>query len=194
MSEEINKKSILKKKFPLLLMLSLIGLGSLLLGIGASYWLSSNSSQSSSASSQAAIYQEFMAVDWKNETGENVNSQAWKNKILVINFWASWCPPCVEEMPMLSAFNQKLDNNTVQMIGIGIDSPSNLRQFLQNTTVTYPILLGGLEGSNWMKRLGNSQGALPYTVILNPDGKILLTKLGKITEKELESVLLLKDK
>jgi hypothetical protein len=80
------------------------------------------------------------------------------------------------------------------MIGIGIDSPSNLRQFLQNTTVTYPILLGGLEGSNWMKRLGNSQGALPYTVILNPDGKILLTKLGKITEKELESVLLLKDK
>jgi thiol-disulfide isomerase/thioredoxin len=194
MSEEINKKSILKKKFPLLLMLSLIGLGSLLLGIGASYWLSSNSSQSNSASSQAAIYQEFIAVDWKNETGESVNSQAWKNKILVINFWASWCPPCVEEMPMLSAFNQKLDNNTVQMIGIGIDSPSNLRQFLQNTTVSYPILLGGLEGSNWMKRLGNSQGALPYTVILNPDGKILLTKLGKITEKELESVLLLKDK
>jgi len=194
MSEEINKKSILKKKFPLLLMLSLIGLGSLLLGIGASYWLSSNSSQSNSASSQAAIYQEFIAVDWKNETGESVNSQAWSNKILVINFWASWCPPCVEEMPMLSAFNQKLDNNTVQMIGIGIDSPSNLRQFLQNTTVTYPILLGGLEGSNWMKRLGNSQGALPYTVILNPDGKILLTKLGKITEKELESALLLKDK
>ena len=194
MSEEINKKSILKKKFPLLLMLSLIGLGSLLLGIGASYLLSSNSSQSSSANSQAAIYQEFIAVDWKNETGESVNSQAWKNKILVINFWASWCPPCVEEMPMLSVFNQKLDNNTVQMIGIGIDSPSNLRQFLQNTTVSYPILLGGLEGSNWMKRLGNSQGALPYTVILNPDGKILLTKLGKITEKELESVLLLKDK
>jgi len=194
MSEEINKKTALKKKFPLLLLLSLIGLGSLLLGIVASYWFTSSTPQNSSTSAQSAIYQEFLAVDWKNENGESVNSQAWKNKILVINFWASWCPPCVEEMPMLSAFNKKLDNNTVQMIGIGIDSPTNLRQFLQNTSVSYPILLGGLEGSNWMKRLGNSQGALPYTVILNPDGKILLTKLGKITEKELESVLLLKDK
>jgi len=194
MSEEINKKTALKKKFPLLLLLSLIGLGSLLLGIVASYWFTSSTPQNSSTNAQSAIYQEFLAVDWKNENGESVNSQAWKNKILVINFWASWCPPCVEEMPMLSAFNQKLDNNTAQMIGIGIDSPTNLRQFLQNTSVSYPILLGGLEGSNWMKRLGNSQGALPYTVILNPDGKILLTKLGKITEKELESVLLLKDK
>jgi thiol-disulfide isomerase/thioredoxin len=194
MSEEINKKTALEKKFPLLLMLSLIGLGSLLLGLGASYWLSSNPSQSSSASSQAAIYQEFLAVDWKKETGESANTEAWKNKILIINFWASWCPPCVEEMPMLSAFNQKIDSNTVQMVGIGIDSPSNLRQFLEKATVSYPILLGGLEGSDWMKRLGNLQGALPYTVILNPDGKILLTKLGKISEKELESVILLKDK
>ena len=194
MSEEINKKSILKMKFPLLLMLFLIGLGSLILGLLASYWISSNSSSSNSTNPQSALYQEFLAADWKSETGESVNTLAWNNKILVINFWASWCPPCVEEMPMLSAFNQKLDPNSIQMVGIGIDSPSNLRQFLRNTTLSYPVLIGGLEGSNWMKRLGNSQGALPYTIILNPNGKILLTKLGKISEKELETALFSKDK
>lgn len=194
MTKEINKKSALKKKFPLLLMLCLIGLGSLLLGLGASYWFSNHSFSLTNSNTQSALYQEFLESPWKNVSGETMDTQAWKKKTLVINFWASWCPPCVEEMPMLSAFNQKIDANSVQMVGIGIDSPSNLRQFLEKTTVTYPVLMGGLEGSDWMKRLGNSQGALPYTVILSPEGKMILTKLGKISEAELESALLPKDK
>ena len=192
MTEEINKKTALKKNFPLLLMLSLIGLGSLLLGLGASYWFSSNSSSASQA--QTALYQEFLETPWKNVAGEVVDTPAWKKKTLVINFWASWCPPCVEEMPMLSAFNQKMDANSIQMVGIGIDSPSNLRQFLEKTSVSYPLLMGGLEGSNWMKRSGNDQGALPYTIILSPEGKVVFTKLGKISENELQTALLPKDK
>lgn len=194
MTEEINKKSALKKNFPLLLMLSLIGLGSLLLGFGASYLLSSPNSLSTSSNEQKALYQEFLDTSWKNVAGDVVETQAWKKKTLVINFWASWCPPCVEEMPMLSAFNQKIDANSIQMVGIGIDSPTNLRQFLEKTTVSYQVLMGGLDGSDWMKRLGNSQGALPYTIILSPEGKVLFTKLGKVTENELQSALLLKDK
>ena len=194
MTEEINKKTALKKSFPLLLMLSLIGLGSLLLGSGASYWFSSQNAGVHPSSSQSALYQEFLDSSWKNVSDEVVDTKAWKNKTLVINFWASWCPPCVEEMPMLSAFNQKIDANSIQMVGIGIDSPSNLRQFLEKTTVSYQVLMGGLDGSDWMKRLGNAQGALPYTIILSPEGKVLFTKLGKVSESELQSALLPKDK
>ena len=73
--------------------------------------------------------------------------------------------------------------------GIGIDSPSNIRQFLEKTPVSYPIMIGGLDGSALAKQMGNAQGALPYTVIINAKGKSVFTKLGKISEEELKKAI-----
>ena len=81
------------------------------------------------------------------------------------------------------------DNKNVLIVGIGIDSPSNIRQFLEMTPVSYPIVIGGLEGSNLSKQMGNTQGALPYTVIINQKGKAIYTKLGKISEEELRKAI-----
>lgn len=118
-----------------------------------------------------------------------ISTKAWQNKVLVINFWASWCPPCVEEMPLFVRYQDSYASKNVLFVGIGIDSPSNIREFLTKTPVNYPIVLGGLEGSQWAKNFGNPTGGLPFTLIINAKGQILKTKLGKMTEDELKSAL-----
>jgi hypothetical protein len=95
----------------------------------------------------------------------------------------------VEEMPALDHLQQEYLQKNVLFVGIGIDSPSNIREFLKNTPVSYPIVIGGMEGSNLSKQMGNAQGALPYTVIINAKGKAVYTKLGKIDEEELSKAI-----
>ena len=131
----------------------------------------------------------FFANPWQTPDGKLVNLNEWQGKVLVVNFWASWCPPCVEEMPALDHLQQQYLQKNVLFVGIGIDSPSNIREFLKNTPVSYPIVIGGLEGSNVSKQMGNIQGALPYTVIINAKGKSVYTKLGKIGEDELNKAI-----
>jgi thiol-disulfide isomerase/thioredoxin len=131
----------------------------------------------------------FFANPWQTPDGKLANTEQWRGKVLVVNFWASWCPPCVEEMPTLDKLQAEFKNQNVLFVGIGIDSPSNIREFLQNTPVSYPIVIGGLEGSNLSKQMGNTQGALPYTVIIKAKGKASSSKLGKISEDELRNVI-----
>jgi thiol-disulfide isomerase/thioredoxin len=131
----------------------------------------------------------FFANPWQTPDGKSVDTKEWRGKVLVVNFWASWCPPCVEEMPTLDKLQAEFKTQNVLFVGIGIDSPSNIRQFLEKTPVSYPIVIGGLEGSNISKQMGNAQGALPYTVIINTQGKATSSKLGKIGEEELKSAI-----
>jgi peroxiredoxin len=92
-------------------------------------------------------------------------------------------------MPALDKIAQEYAAKNVLIVGIGIDSPSNIREFLEKTPVSYPIVIGGLEGSNLSKQMGNTQGALPFTVIINSKGKSIYSKLGKISEEELRKVI-----
>ena len=131
----------------------------------------------------------FMANSWQSPDGKPIDTEKWQGKVLVVNFWASWCPPCVEEMPTLDKLQQEFLQQNVLFVGIGIDSPSNIREFLSNTPVSYPIVIGGMEGSNLSKQLGNSQGALPYTIIINAKGKATYSKLGKISEDDIRSAI-----
>ena len=92
-------------------------------------------------------------------------------------------------MPELVRSQSKYAAKNVLFVGIGVDSPSNIREFLLKTPVNYPIVLGGLEGSNWAKSMGNPSSGLPFTVLVNEKGVIIKSKLGKITEDELSSWL-----
>jgi thiol-disulfide isomerase/thioredoxin len=160
-----------------------IGLAALVAGVLTSQWI-----YKTSLASDPAI-NVFLANPWQTPDGKSVDTKEWRGKVLVVNFWASWCPPCVEEMPTLDKLQAELKNQNVLFVGIGIDSPSNIRQFLEMTPVSYPIVIGGLEGSNISKQMGNAQGALPYTVIINSQGKSTSSKLGKISEEELRSAI-----
>lgn len=160
-----------------------ISLLALLAGIFSSHWIS----QTGLASDPSI--KAFFANPWQSPDGKSVYSENWRRKVLVVNFWASWCPPCVEEMPALDKIAQEYTSKNVLIVGIGIDSPSNIREFLGKTPVSYQIVVGGLGGSNLAKQMGNSQGALPYTIILNQKGKAIYAKLGKISEEELKKAI-----
>ena len=164
-----------------LIIIVAISLLALLGGVLTSQWI-----YKTGLASDPAV-KAFFANSWQTPDGKTVNTQEWQGKVLVVNFWASWCPPCVEEMPALDKLQQEFLQQNVLFVGIGIDSPSNIREFLSKTPVSYPIVIGGLEGSNLSKQLGNSQGALPYTIIINAKGKASYSKLGKISEDDIRS-------
>ena len=166
-----------------LIVIVAISLLALLGGVLTSQWI-----YKTGLASDPAV-KAFFANSWQTPDGKTVNTQDWQGKVLVVNFWASWCPPCVEEMPALDKLQQEFLQQKVLFVGIGIDSPSNIREFLSKTPVSYPIVIGGLEGSNLSKQLGNSQGALPYTIIINAKGKASYSKLGKISEDDIRSAI-----
>jgi thiol-disulfide isomerase/thioredoxin len=128
-----------------------------------------------------------LEAEWRMTGGQIFDKNTLKGQVIVINFWASWCPPCVEEMPELARIHHQYASKSVQLIGIGVDSPSNIAQFLKKTPIDYPIILGGLNGSSWAKMLGNSSAGLPFTVVIDRNGVVKNTKLGKISEDELKS-------
>ena len=113
----------------------------------------------------------------------------WRSQILVVNFWASWCQPCREEMPAFSRLHTKYAGNNVQFVGIALDNPANVAEFSKKIPVSYPLLIAETEGSELLRQLGNPQLGLPYTIILRPHGEVALTRLGKLSESQLDEFL-----
>jgi peroxiredoxin len=103
-----------------------------------------------------------------------------RGKPLVVNFWATWCAPCVEEMPELSDLHLQLSPKGVHVLGIGIDSPQNVAEFVKRTPVSYPLVVAGLGGSELARRFGNASGALPYTVLIDRGGRVVHRILGRV--------------
>ncbi len=113
----------------------------------------------------------------------------WRGKILLVNFWAPWCPPCVAEMPELVALQNEMAAKNLQIVGIGIDSPSNIRQFSEKHDISYPLLVAGMQGTELSRELGNQAGGLPFTVLLDKDGQVRQTYLGKLNMEKLRADL-----
>lgn len=128
--------------------------------------------------------------------GKEAKVSDWRGQVLVLNFWATWCPPCREEMPAFSAVNTKLSGKSVQFVGIGIDTPDNILLFQKTTPVSYPLFIAGYDTLKLTAELGNKSLSLPFTLILDREGKIVLTHQGKLDEPALQQHLapLLADK
>ena len=109
----------------------------------------------------------------------------WRGKVLVVNFWASWCKPCVDEMPALSRMNSHYASRGVQFVGIGVDAAEKLAAFVRTTPVSYPVLVASPAAA----MPGLQVKGLPYTVVIGRDGRIEMTRLGRIDEESLEPVL-----
>ncbi|QHI99814.1 redoxin family protein [Xylophilus rhododendri] len=104
---------------------------------------------------------------------------------LVVNFWATWCPPCVAELPMLDRFHQEHAARGWQVLGLAVDTPSSVRKFLAGRPVGFPVGMAGLQGTDLSRALGNAQGGLPFTVVLDPNGRVLHRKIGQLSESDL---------
>jgi peroxiredoxin len=106
----------------------------------------------------------------------------WDGKLLVINFWATWCPPCLEEIPAFVRLQDRYREQGVQFVGIALDSVENVREFMAEHAMNYPSLPGQGDAIELGKRYGNTVGALPYTVAVSRQGKVLLTHYGLFDE------------
>ncbi len=113
----------------------------------------------------------------------------WKDKVLVVNFWATWCPPCKEEMPEFSRISNKYSSNGVQFVGISIDTAEKVAAFQKETPVAYPLLVSSLDALALSSDLGNRAKALPFTVVLRRDGSVQKVKLGKFATPDLEKAI-----
>lgn len=129
--------------------------------------------------------QAIWALSFDTPSGGTLALETLKGRPLLINFWATWCPPCVEEMPLLDRFFRENASKGWQVVGLAIDQPSAVRTFLQRTPVTFPIGLAGLTGSDLGKSLGNLTGGLPFTVVLGSDGLVAQRKMGKVSVDDL---------
>jgi thiol-disulfide isomerase/thioredoxin len=126
-------------------------------------------------------------AEFQTPTQETLLLKAFQGKSLVLNFWATWCPPCVEEMPLLDRFFRENSAKEWQVLGLAIDQPSQVRKFLGQFPVSYPIGLAGLGGTELSKSLGNSEGGLPFTVVLDAQGQLKHRKIGKLTEDDVKN-------
>ena len=130
---------------------------------------------------QALWNAEFDTLD-----GQILKMQNLQGRPLVINFWATWCAPCVEEMPLLDIFFRQNVAKGWQMVGLAIDQPSRVRQYLSQNAISYPIGLAGMTGTELGRLLGNEVGGLPFTVVLDGKGSLIQRKLGKLSGQEIQ--------
>ncbi|MBI1771316.1 MAG: TlpA family protein disulfide reductase [Burkholderiales bacterium] len=130
---------------------------------------------------------QLMAQQFKDSDGKPQAMAQWQGKFLVVNFWATWCAPCVQEMPELSAMQQELKGKSVQILGLGIDSPTNIADFAKKYKISYPLVAAGMEGSELSRQLGNAGGGLPFTVLINGEGKVVKSYLGRLKMDELHT-------
>jgi peroxiredoxin len=132
-------------------------------------------------SAEAFFDQTFKDLDGQPET-----MARWRGSLVVVNFWATWCAPCVEEMPDLQRVHDEYAGRGVTVVGLGIDNPSALKRFRDEHMLSLPLYAAGATGSELGRMLGNVSGALPYTVLLDRDGRIVQARLGQIRPAELK--------
>lgn len=114
---------------------------------------------------------------------------AWRGRILVINYWATWCAPCREEIPLFVRLQQEYAVKNVQFIGIAIDQADKVRDFAKEFKVDYPLLIAGLDAVELSRKAGNKAGVLPYTLVLDHQGKIAASLVGGISEARMRAQL-----
>jgi len=129
----------------------------------------------------------FLANSFPDLQGEPVALTSYAGRPLIVNFWATWCAPCIKEMPDLDELSRKYPDMT--FLGVAVDTLANVERFLQKVQVSYPLLVAGHGGIEQMKALGNRKGGLPYTVIFDEQSRISRDILGQVDPTDLDDYL-----
>lgn len=127
----------------------------------------------------------LLSASFPDLHGRSRRLSEWQGRATFFNFWATWCAPCREEMPLLDAVIKKYP---ISVVGIGIDSASNIIEFAAKVGVRYEMLSAGTEAITLMKTLGNPSGGLPFTVALDRAGRVAGRKLGAFSAQELDTM------
>ena len=164
----------------------LIGAGALAAAAGLVWQQRRETSRSAQAAAQAASpAAELWTMDFEKPEGGRLSMASLRGQPLLLNFWGTWCPPCVKEMPELDRFAREFKAQGWRVVGLAVDNPKAVRDFLARSPVSYAIGLAGFEGSELARKLGNDQSGLPYTVAFAANGTVLQRKAGPTTLDEL---------
>jgi thiol-disulfide isomerase/thioredoxin len=138
----------------------------------------------------AAVLDEATLAFWQTSftqpDGQTLTLAALRGQPLVLNFWATWCPPCVKEMPELDRFAKHFAAQGGRVVGLAVDNPKAVRAYLQRAPVGYAIGMAGFDGTDLSRKLGNTTGALPFTAVFARSGALVQRKLGETGYDELQ--------
>lgn len=137
----------------------------------------------------ARAAEKLMQASLSDPSGKSQSMSQWRGKILIVNFWATWCVPCREEIPALIKLQESNAYKGVQTVGIAIDNASKVREYAKEMQINYVLLMGDLETLATSKELGNHAGVLPFTAVLDRAGKVVYTHAGALTEAALATIL-----
>jgi thiol-disulfide isomerase/thioredoxin len=132
----------------------------------------------------------LLAATLSGVEGQPQNLNQYRGKVLVINFWATWCAPCREEMPDLIKLQARYGDRGLQLVGVAIDEPTPVKAYLRETPANYPILIAGFRGIEHARQAGDASGSLPFTLVLDRSANRAAAYLGQVDPRRLEATLL----
>lgn len=162
-----------------------IGTAAALAGLGVAYWQAKQQSPETAIKPLTGTLAQLWQMQFDSPDGAKLLMQSLKGKPLLINFWATWCPPCVEELPLLERFYSENKAKSVQIVGLAADKSEAVRTFLKKLPLSFPIGITDLAGIALSKSWGNLAGGLPFSVMLAADGRVMQRKMGKLSEEDL---------
>jgi peroxiredoxin len=131
----------------------------------------------------------ILSLSLPDTSGRQQSLSQWRGKVLVVNFWATWCAPCREEMPEFVRAQREFGPRGLQFVGIAVDEPDKVAQFAKELGLNYPALIGGYGAVELSKTLGNQLSALPFTIVINRTGTVARTQLGPFKPDKLRSTI-----
>jgi thiol-disulfide isomerase/thioredoxin len=134
----------------------------------------------------------FWAMQWQTPQNQTLRMQSFQGQPLLLNFWATWCPPCVEELPRLNAFYRRNASAGWGVLGLALDHQAAVLSFLGKMPLDFPVGLAGLAGIELSRGLGNLAGGLPFSVVIGADGQVLHRKMGPVADADLAAWIRLK--
>ena len=148
-------------------------------GVGLALW------QTRLVAPQEDALQSLWSLKLELPQGGLLALSSLRGKPLMLNFWATWCPPCVEELPLLESFYKLNAAKSWQVIGIAVDNAKAVQQFKVKMPLSFPTPLAGMAGIELSKSLGNLSGGLPFTVVVDASGRIAARQMGKLSAEQL---------
>jgi thiol-disulfide isomerase/thioredoxin len=136
-----------------------------------------------------ALGKTLMAAKLIGLDGQPQPFEQWRGNVLIVNFWATWCTPCREEIPGFITFQERFRGRGVQFVGVAIDQKERVAPYAREMGINYPILVGGLETMEFARQLGNDRGVLPFTLIIDRMGALRRAEVGILRPEKLETLL-----
>lgn len=161
-----------------------------LLAVGAGYLAHSSRSPVGEATAPADAGKVLLDASFEGLDGSRQSLAQWSGKVLVVNFWATWCAPCREEIPEFIEFQRQYGDRGVLFVGIAVDQRDPVARFSREFGINYPVLVGNLGALDVARAAGNTVSVLPFTVIVGRDGAIVRSLVGKLDRKMFEAVVL----